>query len=64
MAIGKTKDYNTKEFERLLMDNGFSFERQKGDHRIYKRGNDLIVSNKKPNKMMIRRQIKTYGLKF
>jgi len=64
MAIGKTKDYNTQEFKRLLMDNGFEFDRQKGDHYIYKRGNDVVVATKKPNKMMIRRQIKTYNLKF
>lgn len=64
MAIGKTKDYNGKEFIRLLTDNGFVFERQKGDHMIYKRGNDMVVTNKKPNKMMIRRQIKTFSLEF
>ena len=64
MAIGKTKDYNTKEFVRLLMDNGFEFVRQKGDHYIYKRGIDTITATKKPNKMMIRRMIKTYNLKF
>lgn len=64
MAIGKTKDYSTKEFQRLLMDNGFVFVRQKGDHMVYKRGNDIVVATKNPNKMMIRRQIKTYNLKF
>ena len=64
MAIGKTKDYNTNEFKRLLMDNGFTLERTKGDHYIYKRGNDTVVATKKPNKMMIRRMVKTYNLKF
>jgi predicted RNA binding protein YcfA (HicA-like mRNA interferase family) len=64
MAIGKTKDYNGNEFKRLLIDNGFEFERQNGDHYIYKRGNDMIVATKKPNKMMIRRMIKTYNLRF
>ena len=64
MAIGKTKDYNTNEFKRLLIDNGFEFTRQKGDHMVYKRGNDVVVTTKKPNKMMIRRMIKTYNLNF
>lgn len=64
MAIGKTKDYSTKEFQRLLTNNGFEFVRQKGDHMVYKRGNDTVVATKNPNKMMIRRQIKTYNLKF
>lgn len=63
-AIGKTKDYNTKEFVRLLMDNGFEFVRQKGDHMIFKRNDDVVVATKKPNKMMIRRVLKTYNLKF
>ncbi len=63
-AIGKTKDYNTKEFQRLLMDNDFVFVRQKGTHFIYKRNNDMVVATKQPNKMMIRRMIKTYNLKF
>lgn len=65
MAIGKTKDYHTKEFERLLMDNGFVFVRQNGgSHMVYKRGNDMIIATKDPNKMMIRRMIKNYNLKF
>lgn len=64
MAIGKTKDYNTNEFKRLLIENGFVFVRQKGDHMIYKRGNDIVVTTKKPNKMMIRRMIKTHNLTF
>lgn len=64
MAIGKTKDYNMQDFKRLLVDNGFEFVRQKGDHMIYKRGNDTVVATKKPNKMMVRRMIKTYNLKF
>lgn len=65
MAIGKTKDYNRNEFARLLLDNGFELDRIKGNHLIYKRGNDIIVSTKdRPNKMMIRRYIKEFNLKF
>jgi len=64
MAIGKTKNYNEKEFRRLLVNNGFEFVRQNGDHFIYKRGNDIVVATKRPNKMMVRRMLKTYNLKF
>lgn len=64
MAIGKTKNYNTKEFQRLLVANGFQLVRTKGDHFIYKRGNDIITATKEPNKMMVRRMLKTYNLKF
>lgn len=64
MTIGKTKNYSTKEFQRLLVANGFTFVRCKGDHFIYKRGNDTIIATKKPNKMMVRRMLKTYDLKF
>lgn len=65
MAIGKTKNYNEKEFRRLLVNNGFTLVRTNGgDHFIYKRGNDMVVATRKPNKMMIRRYIKTYNLKF
>lgn len=64
MAIGKTKDYNTKEFQRLLVANGFEFVRCTGGHFVYKRGADMVVATQEPNKMMIRRYIKQYNLKF
>ena len=63
-SIGKTKDYSTKEFQKLLNDNGFTLVRTKGDHYIYKRGKDTVVATKEPNKMMVRRMIKTHNLRF
>lgn len=65
MAIGKTKDYKSEEFKRVLIANGFELDRSHGGHLIYKRNNDTIVITKnKINKMICRRMIKTYGLKF
>ena len=32
-----------KEAENLLFDNGFEFERQKGSHKIYKKGSQRMV---------------------
>ena len=32
--------YTRREFERILIDNGFVFCRQSGGHRIYKRNDD------------------------
>ena len=64
MAIGKTKEYNTRELNKLLADNGFELVRTRGSHYIYKRGKEEAVTNKKPNKMMARRLIKTFDLKF
>ena len=64
MAIGKTKEYSTQEFKRILIDNGFEYVRCNGDHWIYKRGNEVAVVNKKLNKMVARRLIKTHNLKF
>ena len=64
MAIGKTKEFSSKEFKRILMDNGFEFVRCNGDHYIYKRNNETAVVNKKLNKMVARRLLKTHNLKF
>ena len=64
MAIGKTKEFSSKEFKRILMDNGFEFVRHNGDHAIYKRGGETAVVNKKLNKMVARRLIKTHNLSF
>ena len=64
MAIGKTKEFSTQEFKRILMDNGFDLIRCKGDHYIYKRGGETAVVNKNLNKMVARRLIKTHNLKF
>lgn len=39
----KLPKLNSKEAEKLLFDNGFIVDRQKGSHRIYKKDNKRMV---------------------
>lgn len=39
----KLPKLNSKEAEKLLFDNGFILDRQKGSHRIYKKDNKRMV---------------------
>lgn len=66
MAIGKTKQYNSKEFARILKANGFVYEGVgKGSHMHFRRGNELaVIPVTNCNKMLSRRYIKEFGLKF
>ena len=56
MSIGKTKSYNKREFNRMLIDNGFELSRIRGSHEI--------VINKDPNYMVVRRLIKEFDLQI
>jgi len=56
------KPYTKKDFEKLLISNGFSLQRVKGSHFIYKNGSDLISVPKNLNKMISHRLIKEYHL--
>ena len=56
------KPYTKKDFEKLLINNGFSLQRVKGSHFIYKNGTDLISVPKNLNKMISRRLVKEYHL--
>lgn len=59
------KQFTGKEFISVLSHNGFVYERQRGSHQIWKRGDERIsVPVLKLNKMMARRFIKEYGLKY
>ncbi|MEI0566814.1 type II toxin-antitoxin system HicA family toxin [Brachyspira pulli] len=40
----KLPKLNAKEAEKLLFDNGFVLDRQKGSHRIYKKDNKRMVT--------------------
>lgn len=62
MTIGKTKSYNTREFHKILIDNGFELVRQQGSHYIFKRGNQSITMNRDINYMVVRRLVKEYNL--
>lgn len=66
MSIGKTKEFSTREMERILLNNGFHRIRHSGDHRIWKRDSDdgMVVLNRKINAMICRRIIKENNLVF
>lgn len=64
MAIGKTKEFSSQEFIRILLDNGFEYKSCKGDHKKFRRGNETVVVNKNLNKMVARRLIKEHMLNF
>ena len=64
MSIGKTKSYNKRKFNRMLVDNGFELSRIRGSHYVFKRGNEEIVINKNPNYMVVRRLIKEFNLQI
>ena len=65
MAIGKTKEFSPREFERILINNGFVYVNCKGSHKHYKRGSELVViPHTKCNKMIARRLIKEHNLVF
>ena len=64
ITLGRTKEFSCREFEQILMRNGFKYHHQKGDHRIWKRNNEIIVVTKKLNRMIARRLLKEYHLKF
>lgn len=64
ITLGRTKEFSCREFEQILMKNGFKYHHQKGDHRIWKRNSEIIVVTKKLNRMVARRLLKEYRLKF
>lgn len=63
-AIGKTKEFSSQEFIRILLDNGFEYVSCKGDHKKFRRGVETVVVNKNLNKMVARRLLKTHNLRF
>lgn len=57
------KQLSTREFFQILTKNGFQFVRQKGNHAMWRRGDQLIsVPSVKLNIMMARRFIREYNL--
>lgn len=60
------KSYSTKEFERILMDNGYAMTRKNGDHCIWQKDGVPLISIPKHqtiNYMICRRIIKENNLK-
>lgn len=57
------RTYNKREVERILLNNGWTLQRQRGSHKTYEKGGQhLTVGGVKYNKMVVRRLIKEYGL--
>lgn len=55
--------YSPRQFQRLLKDNGYRFDHQTGDHRIWYKGKRHIsVTASKLNPIVAQRLIKEYGL--
>lgn len=58
------RDYSRKEFERILINNGYTLIRQKGDHTIWQKDGkpNIALPKHKPNIMICKRLIKENGL--
>lgn len=64
MAIGQVKAFSTYEMERILIKNGFECVRHNGDHRVWKKNEEMIILNRHMNKMVNRRILKEHKLIF
>ena len=54
---------NPRQFERLLKDNGYIYDRQSGDHRIFiKNGKHISFNLRKLNPIIVQRLIRENGL--
>lgn len=55
---------NKRQFERLLKDNGYSYDHQTGDHRIFKKAgfNHISFNMCKLNPIVVQRLIKENNL--
>lgn len=63
--IGKIKNFSSREFNKILINNGFELVRKKGDHYIFKRNSDTVTTTNGSsgmNIMVARRLIKQYDL--
>ena len=59
------KSYTVREFKQILINNGYTYSRQRGDHLVYTNGGRNIVITAKEkgfNKMIARRLIKENNL--
>lgn len=58
------KIYSAREFACLLRNNGYSYDRTKGDHVIYyKEGRHISFTCRNLNRMVVKRLIKEYNLR-
>ena len=57
------KQYSTRDFKRILQDNGYEYVRCKGDHITYRKDNRVLVINSvKLKPIVCNRLIKEYSL--
>lgn len=58
------KQYSTRQFRKILRNNGFTYIRSNGDHDIYENGTGKHISipATRTNKMLCMRLIKENGL--
>ena len=56
------KVYSTREFIQILKKNGFTCNRKKGDHLIFKNGTKSVTINRGLNRMVAQRLIKENNL--
>ena len=64
--MARAKEYSFRDFRLLLIKNGYTLERNSGDHWLYTNGANIISipdHGKKLNRMLCRRLIKDYKLK-
>lgn len=61
MAIQKT--FSKREIQKILRNNGFVYVSMHGSRCKYRRGNEILMINPEPNKMIFNRLIKEYNLK-
>lgn len=62
MALRANRNITSKEFKRILVDNGFELVSQKGSHAKYKRDGKSVVVNKDLNCMVALRLCKENNL--
>lgn len=63
--MGRVKQWNPREFQKVLMDNGFYLARTHGSHSMWKNDNNHItisIPSVKVNSMLARRLIKENNL--
>lgn len=60
-----TPTYNKRDIQRILKNNGWTFDHQTGGHRIYmnEHGEHISIGLCKCNKMVMQRLIKEHNLK-
>lgn len=58
------RTYDRRELQQILKKNGWEFHHQKGSHKIYKneKGEHLVISTCKCNKMITQRLIKQHNM--